>query len=204
MLRIAVLASGGGTDLQSIIDACERGQVDGKVVLVISNNPDAFALERGRRAGARAVCVDHRGKKREQHEKELAVEIDKEKADLVVLAGYLRMFTHYFINKYKFKIINIHPALLPKYGGKGMHGFIVHKAVLESGDKESGCTVHFVTEDVDSGPIIAQIRVKVMPGDTPEVLQARILEQEHVLLPAVCQLFAEGRVKTNNNKVSIL
>jgi len=204
MLRIAVLASGGGTDLQSIIDACEKGQVDGKVVLVISNIPDAFALERGRRAGARAVCIDHRGKKREQHEKELAIELDKEKADLIVLAGYLRMFTYYFINKYKFKIINIHPALLPKYGGKGMHGLNVHKAVLESGDKESGCTVHFVTEDVDAGPIIAQIRVKVMPGDTPEALQARVLEQEHVLLPAVCQLFAEGRVKVEGGRVIIL
>jgi len=189
MLRIAVLASGGGTDLQSIIDACERDQVDGKVVLVISNNPDAQALERGRRAGARAVFIDHRKKKREDHEKELAAEIDREKADIIVLAGYLRMFTKYFINKYKFKIINIHPALLPKYGGKGMHGLNVHKAVLDSGDKESGCSVHFVTEDVDAGPLIAQIRVKVMPGDTPETLRDRVLEQEHILLPAVCQLF---------------
>jgi phosphoribosylglycinamide formyltransferase-1 len=194
MLRIAVLASGSGTNLQSIIDACESGQIDGTVALVISNNKDAFALERGRKHGTEALFIDHRGKTREEHEREVSEEIDRRDIGLIVLAGYLRMFTSFFVNKYKNKIINTHPALLPKYGGKGMHGHTVHEAVLEKGDEESGCTVHFVTEEIDGGPIIGQMRVKVLPGDTPETLQARVLEKEHILLPIVVQWFAEGRV----------
>lgn len=203
MLRIAVLASGSGTDLQSILDACENGQIDGKVILVISDNSDAFALERGRNHGAEALYIDHRDKSREEHEKSISEEIDKRDIGLIVLAGYLRMLTPYFTSKYKNMIINIHPALLPKYGGKGMHGFNVHEAVLESGDEESGCTVHLVTEEVDGGPVIAQMRVKVMDDDTPETLQARVLEKEHILLPLVVQWFAEGRVKIEVNQAIV-
>jgi phosphoribosylglycinamide formyltransferase-1 len=203
MLRIAVLASGSGTDLQSILDACGSGQIDGKVVLVVSNNPDAYALERGKKHGAETVVVDHRGKNREEHEKEISAEIEKREIGIIVLAGYLRMFTSYFVNKYKNKIINVHPALLPKYGGKGMHGMNVHRAVLEAGDEESGCSVHMVTEEIDGGPIIGQMRVKVLESDTPESLQARVLEKEHILLPLVVQWFAEGRVKVEDGEVKV-
>ena len=194
MYRIAVLASGSGTDLQSILDACGSGQIPGKVVVVVSNNKDAYALERGKKHGAEALFIDHRGKSREQHEFEIVEALDARKIDLIVLAGWLRMFTPYFTNKYKNKIINIHPALLPKYGGEGMHGMKVHEAVIASGDRESGCTVHFVTEEVDGGPIIAWYRVPVLPGDTPETLQERVLEKEHLLLPLVVQWFAQGKI----------
>ncbi len=200
MLRIAVLASGGGTDLQSILDACENGQIDGKVELVISNNENAYALVRAREFGAKAVFIDHRGKTREEHERELVHELIMHQIDLIVLAGYLRMLTPYFINKYKNKIINIHPALLPKHGGKGMHGLKVHKAVLDSDDKESGCSVHFVTEDVDGGPIIARMMVPVKPDDTIQSLQERVLAAEHLLLPMVVQWFAQGKVYAENWK----
>jgi len=203
MLRIAVLASGSGTNLQSIIDACESGQIDGKVVLVVSNNEDAFALERGSKHGAEAVFIDHRGKPREEHEKEVAAEIDGHDIDLIVLAGYLRMLTSYFVSKYKNMIINIHPALLPRFGGKGMHGQKVHEAVLDSGDEESGCSVHLVTAEIDGGPVIGQMRVPVMPGDTPDTLQARVLEKEHILLPLVVQWFAEGRVRFVDGKAIV-
>jgi phosphoribosylglycinamide formyltransferase-1 len=200
MLRIAVLASGGGTDLQSILDACETGQIDGKVALVISNNEDAYALERAREFGARAVFIDHRGKTREEHERELVHELIMHQIDLIVLAGYLRMFTPYFVNKYKNKIINIHPALLPKYGGKGMHGLKVHKAVLDADESESGCSVHFVTEEVDGGPVIARMMVPVKPDDTVQSLQERVLAAEHLLLPMVVQWFAQGKVYAENWK----
>lgn len=198
MLRIGVLASGGGTDLQSILDACESGQIDGKVVIVISNVVDAGALKRASEFDAKAVFLDHRGKSRGAHEREISKELDAAKVDLVVLAGYLRMLGYDFVNKYKNKIINIHPALLPKYGGKGMHGINVHRAVLKSGDSESGCSVHFVTEDVDGGPIIARMRVPVKPEDTPESLQARVLKAEHLLLPMVIRWIAQGKVCPEN------
>ena len=195
MYRIAVLASGSGTDLQSILDACESGQIPGKVIVVISNNHDAFALERGKKHGAEALYIDHRGKSREDHEHEMSAAIEARNIDLIVLAGYLRIFTPYFPDKYKNNLINIHPALLPKYGGKGMHGMKVHEAVIASGDKESGCTVHLVTFEVDGGSVIGQMKVPVLPDDTPETLQARVLETEHILLPLVVQWFAEGNVK---------
>lgn len=198
MLRIGVLASGGGTDLQSILDACESGQIDGRVVIVISNVADAGALKRASEFDAKAVFLDHRGKSRGAHEREISNELDAAKIDLIVLAGYLRMLGYDFVNKYKNKIINIHPALLPKYGGKGMHGMNVHRAVLESGDTESGCSVHFVTEDVDGGPVIARMKVPVKPQDTPESLQARVLKAEHLLLPMVIQWIAQGKVCPEN------
>ncbi len=204
MFRIAVLASGSGTDLQSILDACGSGQIPGTVAVVISNNHDAFALERGRKHGAEALFIDHRGKTRADHEHEISDAIKARNIDLIVLAGYLRIFTSYFPQKYKNKIINIHPALLPKYGGKGMHGMNVHKAVIASGDKESGCSVHLVTSEVDGGAIVGQMKVSVLPDDTPETLQARILETEHILLPLVVQWFAEGNIEiTADSEVMI-
>ena len=194
MYRIAVMASGSGTDLQSIIDAIDSGQIPGKIAVVISNNRDAFALERGKNHGTEALHIDHRGKTRLEHEKEISDALEARKIDLIVLAGYLRIFTNYFPDKYKNKIINIHPGLLPKFGGKGMHGMNVHNAVIAAGEKTSGCTVHFVTEEVDGGPILAWYKVPVLPDDTAETLQVRVLKTEHILLPLVVQWFAEGKI----------
>jgi phosphoribosylglycinamide formyltransferase-1 len=203
MLRIGVLASGGGTDLQSILDACESGQIDGRVVIVISNVADAGSLKRAEEYDAKAVFLDHRGKSRAAHEGEIAWELDNTGVDLIVLAGYLRMFTKEFVKKYKNKIINIHPALLPKYGGEGMHGLNVHRAVLASGDMESGCSVHYVTEEVDGGPVIARMNVPVKPDDTPETLQARVLNAEHLLLPMVVRWIAEGKVYPGGKTIEL-
>ncbi len=195
--NICVLASGGGTDLQSILDACESGQIKGKVKLVIANNKDAFALDRGKKYGAEGIFIDHRGISREEHERMIAEEIDNNDIDLIVLAGYLRMFSPFFVQRYKWRIINIHPALLPDFGGPGFHGMKVHKAVLESGNMVSGCSVHFVTEEVDGGPVISMQEVPVLKDDNPITLQARVLEKEHELLPLVVQWFSEGRVKVD-------
>jgi len=201
--RIGVLASGGGTDLQSILDACERGDIPGKVVVVVTNNPEAKCLERARKHGAEAILIDHRGKKREEHEREVVAAMKFHKVDLVVLAGYLRMLTPYIVGEFRGRMINVHPALLPHFGGKGMHGLNVHRAVLDAGEKESGATVHFVDESIDGGPIIAQGRVPVRDGDTPEDLQARVLEEEHRLLPKIVGLIANGKVKIEGLKVRV-
>ncbi len=202
-IRVAVLASGGGTDLQSIIDASEANEINAEVVLVVTNNPGAYCLERADKHGIDGVAIDHRKKKREEHERMMADAIDPYEPDLIVLAGYIRMLTPWFIDHYRNRMINIHPALLPLFGGPGMHGTKVHAAVLESGMKVSGCTVHFVDEDVDGGPIIVQKAVPVLEGDTPDTLQARVLSEEHVLLPRAVQLFAEGRLRIDGKRCEI-
>lgn len=203
-IRIGVLASGGGTNLQSIIDACERGEIDGDVAVVISNMPDAFALERARKHGIDAYCFPHQGVTREQHEADVIECLEQHKVNLVCLAGYLRMLTPVFINKYAGRLMNTHPALLPSFGGKGMHGLSVHQAVLEYGCKVSGCTIHFVTLEVDGGPIILQKAVPVQEGDTAETLQERVLKEEHKLFPRAIQLFAQGKLKIDGRKVRVL
>ena len=182
--RIAVLASGSGTNLQAIINAVETGKLDYiYVAIVISNKKDAFALERAKSAGVKTVFVDPKEfKSNEEYDKRLIEVICNYNVDLIVLAGYMKILTESFINAFKNKIINIHPALLPDFGGKGMYGKNVHEAVLKSGVKESGCTVHFVTTEVDAGPVIAQRRVPVIPGDTTNSLSKRILKEEHKLL----------------------
>lgn len=204
MKSIAVLASGRGTDLQSILDAIESGYIrNADVKVVISNNREAYALERARKHGAEAIYTDHRGKSREDFERELIDALEPFKPDLIVLAGFLRSLTPYFINHYRWKIINIHPALLPLFGGKGFYGDKVHKAVLESGMKVSGCTVHFVTEDVDGGPIILQRCVPVKDDDTVETLAERVLKEEHKCLPEAVKLFVEGKITVKDGKVRI-
>lgn len=203
-IRIGVLASGGGTNLQSIIDSCERGEIDGDVVVVISNIPEAFALERARKHGIPAFCFPHKGVTREQHEADIISCLEQHKVDLVCLAGYLRVLTPVLINKYAGRLMNTHPALLPSFGGKGMHGLHVHQAVLDYGCKVSGCTIHFVTLDVDGGPIILQKAVPVQEGDTPESLQERVLKEEHRLYPRAVQLFAQGKLKIEGRRVRIL
>jgi len=204
MIKLAVLASGGGTDLQSIIDASEKNEIDAKVVVVISDRENAFALERAKKHSIDACFVNPKNKNREEHEKEVSEIIDKHNVDLIVLAGYLRMLTPYFISKYRNKIINIHPALLPFFGGKGMYGERVHKAVLDSGMKISGCSVHFVDESIDGGAIIIQKAVEVKDDDTVEILASRVLEEEHKILPEAIQLFAEKRLRIEGKKVRVL
>ncbi len=203
MIRIAVMASGGGTNLQSIMDACESGYIDGKVVAVISNKDGAYALERAKIYGAETILIPSRGKRREEHENEVLAELERIRPDLVLLAGYMRMLTANFIERYRGKIMNIHPALLPCFGGKGMYGENVHRAVLESGAKVSGCTVHFVTPHVDGGPIILQRCIPVLDSDTVETLKARVLEEEHKAYPEAVRLFAEGRLKIDGAVVRI-
>ena len=204
MIKLAVLASGRGTDLQSIIDASEKNEIDAKVVVVISDRENVFALERAKKHGIDACFVNPENKNREEHEKEVSEIIDKYNVDLIVLAGYLRMLTPYFISKYRNKIINIHPALLPFFGGKGMYGEKVHKAVLDSGMKITGCSVHFVDESIDEGAIIIQKAVEVKDDDTVEILASRVLEEEHKILPEAIQLFAEKRLKIDGKKVRVL
>lgn len=202
--RIGILASGGGTNLQCIIDACERGEIDGDVVVVISNVPEAFALERAKKHGIDAYAFPHKGVTREQHEADIIECLEQHGVGLVVLAGYLRILTPVFINKYAGRLMNTHPALLPSFGGSGMHGLNVHKAVLDYGCKVSGCSIHFVTLDVDGGPIILQKSVPVLEDDTPETLQERVLKEEHKLFPRAIQLFASGKLRLEGRRVRIL
>lgn len=203
-VRIGILASGGGTNLQCIVDACERGEIDGDVAVVVSNVPEAFALERAKKHRIDAYGFPHKGVTREQHEADIIECLDQHGVDLVVLAGYLRILTPLFINKYAGRLMNTHPALLPAFGGSGMHGLNVHKAVLDYGCKVSGCTIHFVTLDVDGGPIILQKTVPVLEDDTPETLQERVLKEEHKLFPRAVQLFARGKLRFEGRRVRIL
>lgn len=176
-VRVAVLVSGGGTNLQALLDAL-HGSPLARVARVISNRPDAGALERARRAGVDTAVLADASDPAEVHS---AIG----DAQLVVLAGYLKLVPPSVVSRFRNRIINVHPALLPDFGGPGMYGHRVHEAVLASGVKESGATVHYVDEEFDKGPIIAQARVPVAPNDTPDTLAARVLEAEHRLLPEV-------------------
>jgi len=204
MIKIVVLASGRGTNLQAIIDACERGEIDGKVIAVISDRKDAFALQRARKHGIKDIFLNPKGLRREEYDEKLLELLDNLQPDLIVLAGYMRILSPFVVRKYYGKIINIHPALLPSFGGKGYYGERVHRAVLEYGCKVSGCTVHFVDEEVDHGPIIVQRCVPVMEDDTPETLAERILIEEHKALVYAVKLFAEGRLRIEGRRVRIL
>ena len=184
MYNIAVFASGGGSNLQAIMDGCKSGRLNAHVCVVISNNSSSMALERARREGIPAF---HFSQSMIQDEKLLEQTVldtlIEHGADLIFLAGYMKKVSPAVLETYKGRVYNIHPALLPKYGGKGMYGINVHKAVLAAGEKETGITIHHVAGDVyDEGEIIAQKRVPVLDGDTPEVLAARVLEQEHIFI----------------------
>lgn len=192
MFKIGVLVSGGGSNLQSIIDKSKSGELQCKVEVVIGDR-ECYGVERAKEAGIDGYTLDRKVLK-----KELCREIDKivseRGIDLIVLAGFLSIIDEEFINKWKGRIINIHPSLLPKFGGPGMYGIRVHEAVLKAGEQESGCTVHYVDTGVDSGEIIAQKRVKVLEGDTPEILQKRVLVEEHKLLPeSIAKIISERR-----------
>jgi len=191
-LTLACLASGSGTNLQAIIDHIESEQLSAKISVVIVNEPGAYALERARRHGLPAFLVNHRHfKSRSDFDRALMEIIDRHGADLICLCGFLRILTPSFIEHYPNRIINIHPALLPKFGGRGFYGHKVHEAVLAAGETESGCTVHFVDAGVDHGPIILQRKVPVLPDDTPETLAQRVLAEEHLAYSQAISLLAE-------------
>lgn len=195
MLRIAVLVSGGGTNLQAVIDGVESGEIpQARVVRVISSNSRAFSLERAKKHGIPGIVIGKEnypdvGERTDAILRELA----SAEADLVVLAGYMSILDPAVIQAYRGRIINIHPSLIPKYCGMGFYGKRVHEAVLAGGETESGATVHFVDEGVDSGPIILQSRVPVLKGDTPETLAARVLETEHEILVQAVKELAERK-----------
>lgn len=182
--KIIVLASGSGTNLQAVIDAIKTNEIENaEISMVISNKQDAFALKRAEKEGIHTCFVNPKEfSDNIQYDKKLIEIISKYNPDLIVLAGYTRILTNQIINSFKNKIINIHPSLLPAFGGKGMYSHKVHEAVLKSKVKESGCTVHFVTENIDAGPVIAQKKVPVTDGDTVKTLSERVLKEEHKLL----------------------
>lgn len=182
--RLAVLASGSGSNLQAIIDAIKNKDLqDLEISIIISNKKDAFALQRGLENNIESVFLDPKSfSSNEDFDKRIVEILIDKKIDLVVLAGYLKILTEVFINNFKNKIINIHPSLLPAFGGKGMYGKKVHEAVIASKAKESGCTVHYVTLGIDEGPTIAQKKVTVLENDTVDTLATRVLEQEHKLI----------------------
>ena len=206
MTRIAVLVSGGGTNLQALLDAQERGEIpNGEIALVISNVPGAYALERAAKAGVEGITV----RKKDFSDTAafcaaLAGELQKRDIGLVVLAGFLSILDEHFVRTFENRIINIHPSLIPSFCGKGFYGLTVHERALERGVKVTGATVHFVNEGADEGPIILQKAVDILPGDTPEVLQKRVMEQaEWKLLPQAVALFCAGRLQVEGHTVHI-
>ena len=198
MLRVGVMVSGGGTNLQAILDALECGKITGaEIAVVISNNPGAYALERARSRGIQAVCMSPKSfESREAFNEAFLAKVDEYELDLIVLAGFLVTIPAAMIAKYRNRIINVHPSLIPSFCGVGYYGLTVHQAALARGVKITGATVHFVDEGMDSGPIILQKAVEVLPGDTPEVLQRRVMEQaEWVILPEAIDRIANGRIE---------
>lgn len=202
MLRVAVCVSGGGTNLQAIIDAIASGKIENaQIVRVISNNKNAYALTRAQNAGIEGICVSPRDyENRELFNEALLKCLKETDPDLIVLAGFMVAVPACVINAFRGKIINIHPALIPSFCGKGYYGLHVHEKVLERGAKVTGATVHFVDEDLDHGPILLQKAVDVKEGDTPQILQRRVMEEaEWILLPRAISLIAQGRVTIDDN-----
>lgn len=198
-LRLGVLASGGGSNLQAIIDGCQDRSLDASIALVLTNNPDAGALERAHKADIPTLCINHREyASREDFDRAMVAALQAADVELVVLAGFMRIITPTFLDAFPQKIINIHPALLPAF--PGLH---VQQQAIDYGARFSGCTVHFVDSGVDTGPILIQAVVPVLPDDTSDTLAARILEQEHKIYPRAIQLIAEGRVHVDGREVKI-
>jgi phosphoribosylglycinamide formyltransferase-1 len=198
-LPIVVLVSGSGSNLQAIIDAIQSGDLPAEIKAVISNRPDAFALERARKAGIPARVIDHTSyTTRESFDHALQQQIDDLNPGLLVLAGFMRILTPDFVEHYCGRMINIHPSLLPEF-----RGLNTHERVMESGVKQHGATVHFVTTELDGGPIIIQSRVNVLDTDTKDTLAARVLAMEHKIYPLVIRWYAEGRLKLVNNHASL-
>lgn len=207
MLRVGVLVSGGGTNLQAIIDGIKNKVITNtKIEVVISNKKDAYALVRAKENGINAECISPKDfDERKDFNQALIDTLDKYKVDLIVLAGFLVVLPPEMISKYRNKIINIHPSLIPSFCGNGFYGLKVHEKALERGVKVTGATVHFVDEGTDTGPIIYQKAVDILPGDTPEVLQKRVMEQaEWKILPRAVSLFCEDKIIVKDNKTEIL
>ena len=206
MLKIAVLVSGGGTNLQAILDAIEEGRItNASIEAVISNNADAYALKRAENHGVKALCVSPASyESRDLYHHALVKTVQSFGVDLVVLAGCMVVMPKEMIEAYPNKIINVHPALIPSFSGAGCYGLLVHEKALSRGVKITGATVHFVDEGTDTGPIILQKAVEVEAGDTPENLQRRVMEQaEWKILPKAIDLIANGKVTVENNKAVI-
>lgn len=206
MLKVAVCVSGGGTNLQAIIDAIDNKTITNtEISVVISNNPGAYALERAKKHGIEAVCISPKEyADREAFNQAFLEKLDSYQADLVVLAGFLVVIPEIMVKKYKNRIINIHPSLIPSFCGTGYYGIKVHEGVLKRGVKVTGATVHFVDEGTDTGPIILQKAVLVKQDDTPEILQRRVMEEaEWKIMPKAIDLIANGKVKVVDHKVVI-
>lgn len=194
MLRIVVLISGNGSNLQALIDTCGQAGFRARIVGVISNKPEAFGLQRAAAANITTAVIDHLDyPDRDSYDQALAAQIDAFEPDLVVLAGFMRILTDAFVRHYSGRLLNIHPSLLPAY--KGLN---THRRVLEAGDKIHGASVHFVNKELDGGPVVLQAKVTVQTGDTPETLAARVLEKEHIMYPLVISWIAEGRLVTGD------
>lgn len=203
--RIAVLCSGGGTNLQALIDAMHAGRIDGEIVLVLANASKAYALERARQNGIEAVFVSKKNAGSvEAYNDQLLSHLQRVNAGLVVLAGYLPIVGEQIVRAYEHRIINIHPALIPSFCGVGMYGHHVHEAVIRAGVKLSGATTHFVDEQVDHGGIIMQRSVPVLEGDDADTLAARVLTVEHQILPESVALYCAGKLRVDGNRVHVL
>ena len=192
--RIAVLVSGGGTNLEALLNAQERGEIPhGEIAVVLASAAGAYALERAKNHGVPGFAVPRKGSTQEAFEAGLMEKLTEYQADMIILAGFLSILSEEFVRRWPDRILNVHPALIPSFCGKGMYGLRVHEAALEKGVKVTGATVHFVNEIPDGGEILLQKAVEVLPGDTPEVLQRRVMEQaEWVLLPQAAELVARG------------
>ncbi len=196
---LGVLCSGRGTNLQSIIAAVESGQIAAEIALVLTDKPEAKALERAEEAGIPRVCIDRKAcADKQEFEEKIVAELKKAGVTLVVLAGFMRILSPYFVREFQGRILNIHPSLLPSFGGAH-----AHRDVLAYGVKVSGCTIHFVDEGMDSGPIILQTAVPVLDGDTEDTLAARVLEQEHILYPKAIELYVNGKLEITGRQVRI-
>ena len=201
MLRLGILASTRATDMQAIIDAIKSKKLNSIISVVISNKPNAFALERAGNHGINAVFIDPKNKSREEFDKEVAKVLDKNKVDLILLIGYMRILSPWFVSRYKGKIINIHPSLLPKYAG-GMD-LDVHAEVLRNKEKITGATLHFVDESLDGGPIILQQKVAIAENETPDTLKEKVQKTEQEIIVKAIELFEKGKIKVNGKKVTI-
>ena len=196
--RIAVFISGGGTNLQALIDASKRGKLSAEISLVVSSNSKAFGLTRAENAEiATFVFKEKNYESKSEASQNLLAKLKEHKIDFIALAGYLKLLSPELVSAYNGKIINMHPALLPKYGGQGMYGIYVHQAVLASGDKESGISFHIVDEDYDRGRIVEQFNLPVLENDTPESLQERVLKKEHEEYPKILDKFIRGEYDNN-------
>ncbi|WP_177920259.1 phosphoribosylglycinamide formyltransferase [uncultured Eubacterium sp.] len=207
MLNIAVFVSGGGTNLQALIDAQDRGEIkNGKITFVLASNENAYALERAKKAGIDTAVVNRKQyESKADYDKAVLKTLDGRDIDLIVLAGFLSILGEELVSKYNNRIINVHPSLIPLFCGDGFYGKKVHKAVLDSGMKVTGATVHFVNEITDGGAIILQKAVPIEQGDNEDILQYRVMRQaEWEILPKAVSLFCEGRIKINGNKTEII